>query len=225
MLELKNITKIYKGKAEDTLALNDVNLTIADGEFVAVCGASGTGKSTLMNILGCVDRPTGGEYYIDGSRLDYKNRRQIETYRKEKFSFIFQNFALMDRYSIYENIEMPLIAKNMKRKERKSRIEESIKLVELDEPVYKYPSELSGGQQQRVAIARTLAMGNPVILADEPTGALDEKNAEMLMELFLTLQARGNTIIMVTHNPKMARYADRIVQIETLQAEQTAQQE
>lgn len=225
MLELKNVTKIYKGKAEDTLALNGVNLTIADGEFAAVCGASGTGKSTLMNILGCVDKPTGGEYYIDGCRLDYKNRRQIETYRKEKFSFIFQNFALMDRYSIYENIEMPLIAKNMKRKERKSRIEESIQLVGLDEPLYKYPSELSGGQQQRVAIARTLAMGNPVILADEPTGALDEKNAEMLMELFLALQARGNTIIMVTHNPKMAKYADRIVQIETLQAEQMAQQE
>lgn len=214
MIELKNITKIYNRKNMNTCALSNLNLVIEDGEFAAVCGASGTGKSTLLNIIGCIDAPTEGDYYIDGKKVEYKNRAQVEAYRKEKFSFIFQNFALMDRYTIYENIEMPLIAKNIKRKRRKALIKESIEQVGLEEPLYKYPHELSGGQQQRVAIARTLAMGNPIILADEPTGALDEKNAEQLMQLFLTLKAHGNTIIMVTHNLKMAAYADRIIKFE-----------
>lgn len=212
MIELKNITKIYNRRNMNTCALSNLSLAIEDGAFVAVCGASGTGKSTLLNIIGCIDAPTEGDYYIDGKKVEYKNRAQVETYRKEKFSFIFQNFALMDRYTIYENIEMPLIAKNIKRKRRKTLIQESIEQVGLEEPLYKYPHEISGGQQQRVAIARTLAMGNPIILADEPTGALDEQNAEQVMQLFLALKAHGNTIIMVTHNLRMAAYADRIIE-------------
>lgn len=153
---------------------------------------------------------------MDGNIIDYKRHGVIEDYRKEKFSFIFQNFALMERYTIYENIEMPLIAKNIRRKKRRVLIEQSVKDVNLNEPLYKYPSELSGGQRQRVAIARTLAMGNPIILADEPTGALDEKNATMLMDIFLGLKQKGNTIIMVTHNRMLAECADRIIEMETL---------
>lgn len=214
MIELKNITKIYETKNYKSIGLERIDLSIKKGEFLAVCGASGTGKSTLLNIIGCVDIPTGGEYYFDGVKLDYNNRKQIEKYRKEKFSFIFQNFALMDRYTIYENIEMPLIAKNIPKKERKRRILESVEKVRLNEPLYKFPYELSGGEQQRVAIARTLAMSNPIILADEPTGALDENNSVELMKIFLGLKKEGNTIIMVTHNMEMAEYGDRILFID-----------
>lgn len=216
MIELRHISKIYGDKNSFTAALEDINLTIEAGEFIAICGESGTGKSTLLNIIGCIDKPTSGEYLLDGNIIDYNRHGVIEDYRKEKFSFIFQNFALMERYTIYENIEMPLIAKNIRRKKRRELIEQSVKDVNLNEPLYKYPSELSGGQRQRVAIARTLAMGNPIILADEPTGALDEKNATMLMDIFLGLKQKGNTIIMVTHNRMLAECADRIIEMETL---------
>ncbi len=216
MIQLKGISKVYKTKNYETIALGDVNIDIKKGEFVAVCGASGTGKSTLLNIIGFMNKPSSGKYYFEGNEVNYSHDKSMEENRKNKISFIFQNFALMDKYTLYENIEMPLIAKNIKRKERRKLIEESVELVNLREPLNKFPSEISGGQQQRVAIARALAMRNPTILADEPTGALDEKNSEDLMDIFKLLKDKGSTIIMVTHNMKMAEYADRIIQIEKI---------
>lgn len=184
ILELRNITKIYKKGKHESRALNNISISVEKGEFVAVCGTSGCGKSTLLNIIGCVDVPNNGEYIINDEAVDYKNIKKLEYYRKEMFSFIFQDFALMDKYTIEENIEMPLIAKGIPKKQRKQLIERGIELVGLDESLKKLPFELSGGQQQRVAIARAVAMGNPIILADEPTGALDEDNSNRLLDIF-----------------------------------------
>ena len=213
ILQLKNITKIYKKGNIESQALCNLGLCVNKGEFIAVCGASGCGKSTLLNIIGCVDEPTSGEYKINGETVVYKNRRKLEEYRKNMFSFIFQDFALMDRYTIEENIEMPLIAKGISRKQRKILVSRGIEMVGVDESLKKYPSEISGGQQQRVAIARAIAMGNPIILADEPTGALDEANSANLMNIFKMMIGEGHTIVMVTHDMSLAHKTDRIVEL------------
>lgn len=200
MIELKNVTKRYKRGNLETIALKDLSLVIGEGDFVVVEGVSGTGKSTLLNILGCVDQVSEGEYYFKGKLVDYSNKKMIQKIRKDNFGFIFQNYALMEKYNIYENIEMPLLVRHIPKKARKKRINESIELTHFDESVHKYPNELSGGQQQRAAIARVCAMNVPVILADEPTGALDESNAQKITDLFIDLCNCGKTIILVTHS-------------------------
>ncbi|MCI8410270.1 MAG: ABC transporter ATP-binding protein [Lachnospiraceae bacterium] len=216
LIELKNVSKEYKMDSGETgtKALNDVSLVIHKGEFVAIMGTSGSGKSTLLNMIGAMDDMTSGEYYFNGKIIDNKNNREIYLFRKEHISFVFQNFALMDHYTVFENAELPLRAKNISKKQRKKIVMEQLKKLGIEELAEKMPRQLSGGQQQRCAIARALASGNDVILADEPTGALDSQNSKEIMEIFKELNKEGKTIIIVTHDENVARETQRIIKIE-----------
>lgn len=213
MLELKNITRSYSFGEETTYALSNVSLTVNDSEFLAVMGVSGSGKSTLLNILGCMDKPTSGEYFLDNKKVSEMSSRELSEIRGGKISFVFQNFALMEKYTAYENIELPLINKKVPAKERKRRVEETAERLGISSQLRKKPNRMSGGQQQRVALARALVSGADIILADEPTGALDRKTGIELMEIFKALNAEGKTIIIVTHDQNMADYAGRIITI------------
>lgn len=213
MIRTKNLTKIYKGETYETRALNNVNLTIEDGEFIAVMGPSGSGKSTLLNILGCMDTLTDGEYYLDGQEIHNLKLKELHKIRKEKISFVFQHFALMNNYSVYENVEMPLLAKNVNRFQRKKIVHEKLKLLGIDDLADKLPTQISGGQQQRTAIARALVSDNNIILADEPTGALDRKTGDELMKVLMEINASGKTIIIVTHDENVASRTKRIIKI------------
>lgn len=211
MIQLKHVTKEYKIGEDVTKALDDINLDILAGEFIAIMGVSGSGKSTLLNILGCMDRPSSGEYLLDGVSVCRLNDRQLSSIRNRKVTFVFQHFALMEKYTAYENIELPLLQRKLSRSERKKTIIQAAKQVDIEDQLPKLPKQMSGGQQQRVAIARALASGAEILLADEPTGALDRKTGEMLMSIFKTLNQQGKTIIMVTHDPMVAQYASRTI--------------
>lgn len=213
MIQLKNISKQYTLGDVITNALNNVSLTISDGEFVAVMGASGSGKSTLLNIIGCMDTPTGGEYFLDGRKVSELNSRELSNIRNTRLSFVFQNFALMEKYTAYENIELPLSNRRVPAAERRHIIEEAAARLGITEQLRKLPKQMSGGQQQRVALARALASGADIILADEPTGALDKKTGIELMQIFKKLNSDGKTLIIVTHDLSTAEYADRIITI------------
>ncbi len=213
MIRLKNISKQYTLGDVITNALNEISLTIADGEFVAIMGASGSGKSTLLNIIGCMDTPSGGEYFLDDRKVSELNSRELSSIRNAKISFVFQNFALMEKYSAYENIELPLVNRRVSANERRYTVEEAAARLGITEQLCKLPKQMSGGQQQRVALARALASGADIILADEPTGALDKKTGIELMEIFKELNRDGKTIIIVTHDPNVAEYADRVITI------------
>ena len=193
--------------------MNNICLEIKDGEFVAVTGPSGSGKSTLLNIIGCMDIPTKGRYYLDDTDITLKTKSQIEDIRKEKVGFVFQHFALMDYYTAYENIELPLIIKNIKRSERKRLVNEQLKLLGIEEVKDHIPSKMSGGQRQRVAIARALVSGCNILLADEPTGALDQATGREVMELLKEINKRGTTVIIVTHDINIANQTERIIEI------------
>ena len=214
MIRLENITKIYNEKVDDTKALDDVSLKIEDGEFISVMGASGSGKSTLLKIIGCMDTPTAGKYFLDNTEVTVASRSQVHKLRKEKIGYVFQHFALMDYYTAYENIELPLLAANVKRKERKRIILKQMEHLGILSERNKLPGKMSGGQQQRVAVARAVAAKPPIILADEPTGNLDEKNEKLVMNLFRELNEEGHTIITVTHSDHVGKAAKRIVIIE-----------
>lgn len=213
MIVLENASKIYKGDTYETYALNNVSIKINDGEFVAVKGRSGSGKSTLLNILGCMDKLTSGRYILDDVNVSNLNPYKFDKLRKQKISFIFQRYELLNRYTVYENIELPLTVQGLSVKEKKSKIYDIMERLEITGLKGKYPRQISGGEQQRVSIARAYVSGKKYLLADEPTGALDEKNTERIMEILKELHGEGRTIILVTHDNIVAEYAERSLTI------------
>jgi putative ABC transport system ATP-binding protein len=213
MIEIKNLSKIYQLGKEKLYALDKVSLKIEAGEFAAIVGPSGSGKSTLMNILGCLDIPTEGHYILDGKPVESLNDDQLAEIRNEKIGFIFQRYNLLTRLNVYENVEIPLIYLGIGNAERKKRIEQALEQVGLSSHIHHKPSELSGGQQQRVAIARALATNPSVIMADEPTGALDSKTGREVLNLLQELHKSGRTIVLITHDLSIAAEAERRIQI------------
>ncbi len=213
MLELSNITKVFRTELIETHALRGIHLTVNEGEFVALTGPSGSGKSTLLNVLGTLESFDGGDYKLDGTSIKGWSDRELSNLRNEKIGFIFQGFNLIKDYSLFDNIELPLRYRGMAASERKRRVEQALELVGLAARKDYHPSQLSGGQQQRVAIARAIAGQPRILLADEPTGNLDSLMARQVMELLEQINAQGCTILMVTHDPDQARRASRQVQI------------
>jgi putative ABC transport system ATP-binding protein len=213
MIKLSDIEKAYRTEDTETRALAGVSLSIAEGEFVAIMGPSGCGKSTLLNILGLVDRPSAGSYQFAGEEVSKLPERQLVQFRKRHIGFIFQSFNLIGDLSVEENIELPLLYRAVPKAERKTRVREAMELVGLDHRARHKPSQLSGGQQQRVAVARAVVGDPKLILADEPTGNLDSKNGEEVMEMLTTLNEQGTTIVMVTHSPSHGAQAKRIITV------------
>lgn len=214
ILELKNITKIYGKGDSETKALAGVDLTIEKGDFCAIMGPSGSGKSTLLNILGCMDTPTSGEYILKGQDVSKMKNKQLSKLRNQVISFVFQYFALMDEYTVFDNIMLPLNCQKYTYKEKKDRVNYYMKRLGIEKYAKKKPTQLSGGQQQRVAIARALVSNADIILADEPTGALDSTTGEELMELLQEINESGKTLILVTHNEKVAEKCNYVIYIE-----------
>lgn len=213
MIKLEKISKIYEFDDEITNALKDVSLTIEKGEFVAIMGTSGSGKSTLLNIIGCMDVPTSGKYILDGTVISGLKAKELSKIRNTKITFVFQNFALMEKYTAYENIELPLVNRKLPVGERRKKIAEVAKQLGIERELRKVPKQMSGGQQQRVALARALVSGADIILADEPTGALDHKTGIEFMEVLKNLNENGKTIILVTHDSAIADYAKKNIMI------------
>jgi len=213
MIRLDKITKIYNKDIEDSKALDEVSIVIESGEFVAIMGPSGSGKSTLLNIIGCMDTATDGSYMLDDVEVMALNRKKTDLLRREKIGFVFQNFALMDYYTAYENVELPLVVKNVKRSERKRIIEEKLEYLGIMDVKDKIPAKMSGGQQQRVAIARALVTDCDILLADEPTGALDQNTGREVMKYLREINNNGKTVIVVTHDSQIADLTDRRITI------------
>ena len=210
---MTDIDKIYPLEGEDVHALKKVNLTIDEGEYLSVLGPSGSGKSTLMNIIGCLDTPTSGEYILQGREVEDMDELELAELRNKEIGFIFQNSQLLPRLTARKNVELPLVYAGVSPKERRERAEAMLERVGLSDRMEHLPSQLSGGQQQRVAIARAM-IGNPsILLADEPTGALDQKTGAQIMELFRELNQEHRTVIMITHDLNIARHARRVVHI------------
>ena len=213
MLTLTNISKVFHAEFVKTIALNGVSLSVEDGEFVAIMGPSGCGKSTLLNILGLLDNPTSGTYLLNGKDVGSLKESQRTDVRKGEIGFVFQSFNLIDELTVEENVELPLIYLDVPSKERKERVAEILRRVDMSHRAKHFPQQLAGGQQQRCAIARAVISHPSMILADEPTGNLDSKNGEEVMKLLQELNAEGTTIIMVTHSKHDAAYATRIINL------------
>ncbi|NRG26470.1 ABC transporter ATP-binding protein [Bacillus circulans] len=214
MVEIKNVKKEYTLGGETVTALDNVSFTVNKGDFIAIIGPSGSGKSTLMNIIGCLDTPDSGEYYLDGQNVFSLKSKQLAEVRNHKIGFIFQSFNLLTKQSAFENVELPLVYRGIGSKERKEIAMQALKKVGLLERAGHKPTELSGGQQQRVAIARALAGNPPILLADEPTGALDSKTGVEVMNLMKDLNRQGHTIILITHDLEIAKQAKRVIRIQ-----------
>lgn len=214
MITLKNIYKIYSDGDSEIRALDDVSLHIDQGEFVAVVGQSGSGKSTCMNIIGCLDVPTSGTYHLNGIDVSTMHDDELAEVRNKMLGFIFQQYNLIPKLNLTENVELPLIYRGIPAHKRREMAKKSLERVGLADRAEKYPMQLSGGQQQRVSIARALAGNPPVILADEPTGALDSKTGREVLEFIKKLNDEGNTIIFITHDNSLALEAKRIVRIQ-----------
>ena len=213
MIKTENLQKVFRTDEVETLALDEVNIEVKSGEFVAVMGPSGCGKSTLLNILGLLDNPTGGKYYLNGTEVSGFTESQRTKLRKGTIGFIFQSFNLIDELNVYENIELPLLYMGLPASERKKRVEAAMERMAITHRKKHFPQQLSGGQQQRVAIARAVVAGPKLILADEPTGNLDAKNGLEVMNLLKELNQEGTTIVMVTHSQHDAGFADRIINL------------
>lgn len=209
LIEISHLTKIYKLGEVEVHALRGVTLNISKGEFVAIMGASGSGKSTFMNVIGCLDKPTKGNYNLENIDINNLNRDELAAIRNKKIGFVFQGFNLLSKTSAFENVELPLFYCSVSNKERRDRAKNALNMVGLSERANHYPNQLSGGQQQRVAIARALVNNPSIVLADEPTGNLDSRTSVEIMEVFQKLNDNGITIILVTHEPDIAGFAKR----------------
>lgn len=213
MIKIENLTKTFRTTEVETIALNKVNLEVSEKEFVAIMGPSGCGKSTLLNILGLLDNPTSGSYYLDGKEVGHLKEKDRTNVRKGNIGFVFQSFNLIDELNVFENVELPLTYLHIPSDERKRRVSEILKRMNISHRAKHYPQQLSGGQQQRVAIARAVVSGPKLILADEPTGNLDSKNGLEVMQLLTELNKEGTTIVMVTHSQRDAGFAGRIINL------------
>lgn len=213
LIELKGINKTYKNGEQELRVLKDIDLEVEKGDFVAIMGPSGSGKSTLMNVIGLLDRPTSGDYFLDGQEVGNLSEKKLAHVRNEQIGFVFQQFFLLSKLNAFQNVELPLIYAGVHPAKRKEIAEQYLEKVELGSRMHHLPSELSGGQKQRVAIARALVNRPAIVLADEPTGALDTKTGEQIMDLLTKLNQEGKTIIMVTHEPEIAAFANRRIVI------------
>ena len=213
MIRTENLTRIFRTEEVETIALNGVNIEVEDGEFIAIMGPSGCGKSTLLNILGLLDSPTEGKYWLNNEEVGHLKERKRTAYRKGRIGFVFQNFNLIDELTVEENVDLQLKYLGVGKAERKERMLEILRKVKLSHRAKHYPHQLSGGQQQRVAIARAVVGKPSIILADEPTGNLDSKNGMEVMQLLSELNEEGTTIVMVTHSKHDATYASRIINL------------
>ena len=213
MIRTENLTRIFRTEEVETIALNGVNIEVEDGEFIAIMGPSGCGKSTLLNILGLLDSPTEGKYWLNNEEVGHLKERERTAYRKGRIGFVFQNFNLFDELTVEENVDLQLKYLGVGKAERKERVLEILRKVKLSHRAKHYPHQLSGGQQQRVAIARAVVGKPSIILADEPTGNLDSKNGMEVMQLLSELNEEGTTIVMVTHSKHDATYASRIINL------------
>lgn len=209
LIDLKNIVKSYKNGDQELQVLKGVDLKVYDGEFLAIMGPSGSGKSTLMNIIGLLDRPTSGDYALSGKQVEELKEKELAKVRNEEIGFVFQQFFLLSKLNALQNVELPLIYSGVGAGKRRQLAKQFLEKVELGNRMQHLPSELSGGQKQRVAIARALVNNPSIILADEPTGALDTKTSEQIMQLLTELNQEGKTIVMVTHEPEVADFATR----------------
>ena len=214
LIRLDNVYKIYgEGRENQVNALDGVTMEINQGEFVAIIGTSGSGKSTMMNILGCLDVPTRGEYYLDGIPISQRGRRELELIRSRKIAFIFQGYNLIPSLSVWQNVALPMLYQKVPLAQRKARAMEALERVEIAAKADYRPGQLSGGQQQRVAIARAIAAQSPVLMADEPTGALDSKTGAQVLALMREMNRTGTTVILITHDNGIAAQADRTVRV------------
>lgn len=214
MIRLENIYKIYGDGENQIRAVDGISLTIAKGEFTAIVGASGSGKSTCMNIIGCLDVPTSGSYYLNGADVSQMNEKELAHIRNQELGFVFQQYNLIPKLNILENVELPLLYRGIHAQKRRKMAMESLARVGLADRSEKLPNQLSGGQQQRVSIARALAGNPPVILADEPTGALDSKTGHEVLEFLKQLHQEGTTVVLITHDNSIAEKTRRIIRIQ-----------
>ena len=213
MIEMQHLDKSYWADKTEVPVLHDICLTVEEGEYVSIMGPSGSGKSTLMNIIGCLDVPSAGTYSLNGEVISQKSDKEMSKLRNSTIGFVFQNFNLLPRETALENVALPLLYGGVGRKERTQRAREELEKVGLGDRLTFFPTQLSGGQKQRVAIARAMVGKPKLLLADEPTGALDTASGKQIMELFRQLNKEGVTIVMITHEPEIAAYADRILYI------------
>ena len=213
LIQLSNVVKSYSNGDQELNVLKGIDLTVYEGEFVAIMGPSGSGKSTLMNIIGLLDKPTSGDYSFNGTRVEELKEKQLAKVRNQEIGFVFQQFFLLSKLSALQNVELPLVYAGVNSSKRRQLAKQFLEKVELSERMKHLPSELSGGQKQRVAIARALVNNPSIILADEPTGALDTKTSDQIMQLLTELNREGKTIVMVTHEPEIADFATRKIVI------------